>query len=321
MAEIYTRETSVIKFKLYWGGEITDADGTVTATVREYLPSGELVVPGTTYTATKLETDMGTYQITIPYTTAIVPKKLRVIWAYTVNQIPASNTQIVNVVKPYVSLAEVIKDLGIGTDPSDPMYKSYDELVMAERFARKVIENYTGQRFYLYDGTESVYGSGSDVLPLSFKIHSIDKLYGNDVNLIDNINEENNWVFNPIISETGFGLRVDRTNALDNITYSANGLIPPSINDSYYGAFQKDVKYRVEGKFGWQEVPDNVEQAAIQLVEDYFSKDRVWTNKYLKNIKTFDWQFEYASDAYRGTGNAYADQLLYPYVISSMVVI
>jgi hypothetical protein len=56
-------------------------------------------------------------------------------------------------------------------------------------------------------------------------------------------------------------------------------------------------------------------------MKDYFSKDKVWRNKYMKSIKTFDWQFEYNSAVYSGTGNLYADQLLAPYVINKMVVI
>jgi hypothetical protein len=328
MAEVYKNSNAPASTKIFWGGAIVDADSSVLVDIYDttqdpaILPLVDPLQPIlTNILASKSEVDYGSYQINIPYSITSRDKSLKLIWKYKMGTTDVQHETFVDVVTPYASLAEVIEDLGLGTDPSDPMYKSYHELVMAEKFARKVIESYTGQRFYLYDGTESIYGSGSDVLPLPFKINSIHELYGNDVLLIDNINEETNWIFNPIISETGFGLRVDRTDALDNITYSANGLIPPSINDSYYGAFQKDVKYRVQGKFGWAEVPDNVEQAAIQLIGDYFSKDRVWTNKYLKNIKTFDWQFEYASDAYRGTGNAYADQLLYPYVISSMVVI
>jgi len=328
MAEVYKNSNAPAANKIFWGGSIVDAEGSVRVDIYD-ITQDPAVVPSinpatpilTNILASKSEVDYGSYQINIPYTITNRDKKLKLIWKYQMESTNIQHETFVDVVTPYASLAEVIQDLGLGTDPSDPMYKSYHELVMAEKFARKVIESYTGQRFYLYDGTESIYGSGSDILPLPFKIHAIHELYGNDVKLIDNVNNETNWIFNPIVSETGFGLRVDRTNSLDNITYSANGLIPPSINDTYYGAFQKDVKYRVQGKFGWAEVPDNVEQAAIQLIGDYFSKDRVWTNKYLKNIKTFDWQFEYASDAYRGTGNAYADQLLYPYVISSMVVI
>lgn len=193
---------------------------------------------------------------------------------------------------------------------------------MAEKYARKIIENYCNQSFYLYNDVQIAYGSGSDILPLPFKINTLHELYGNDILLVDNINEVNNWMFEPLISETGFGLRVDRTSSIDNTVYVANGMIPPTINDTGgFGAFGQDVRYRVQGVFGWDKVPDNVEQACIQLMGDYFAKDKVWSNKYVKNIQTFDWQFEYSSDAYRGTGNAYVDQLLNGYVVNGMVVI
>jgi len=56
-------------------------------------------------------------------------------------------------------------------------------------------------------------------------------------------------------------------------------------------------------------------------MKDYFAKDTVWRNKYIKNISTFDWDFEYTSEAYAGTGNAYADRLLADYVMVSKVEI
>lgn len=328
MAEVYKNSSAPASTKIFWGGTIVDADSDVLVDIYDItqdpaiVPSISPLVPvEEDLVAYKSEVDYGSYQINIPYALTSRNKNLKLIWKYSVDSNEILHETFVDVVTPYASLAEVVQDLGLGTDQSDPMYKSYHELIMAEKFARKVIENYTGQRFYLYDGTETVIGSGSDILPLPFKIDRVHELYANDILLIDNINSTNNWMFAPIVSETGFGLRVDRANSLDNSVYTANGMVPPSINDSYNGAFIKDVKYRVQGKFGWAEVPDNVEQAAIQLIGDYFSKDRIWTNKYLKTIKTFDWQFEYGSDAYKGTGNAYADQLLYPYVINSMVVI
>ena len=56
-------------------------------------------------------------------------------------------------------------------------------------------------------------------------------------------------------------------------------------------------------------------------MKDYFSKDKVWRDKYMKSISTFDWKFEYNAETYRGTGNVYVDQILLPYVINQMVVI
>ena len=98
-------------------------------------------------------------------------------------------------------------------------------------------------------------------------------------------------------------------------------MIPPSVNSrSYSGTFKKDFRYVVDGVFGWQYVPDNVREACKILMQQYFEKDRAWKDKYVKNISTFDWKFEFMEDAHRGTGNLYADQLLAPYITNGMVV-
>jgi hypothetical protein len=326
MAEIYIDQTSPIKTKIFWGGEIVDADGSVVATLYDITEDATInptVPPGTvqtTITATKLESDAGTYQIVLPISFCRRNRKFKIVWSYTVSGSAGSHTTYTDVVTPYANLAEVIEDLNIGTDVSDPNYKTYHELQMAEKYARKLIESFTAQFFYLYDDTQILYGHGSDILPLPFRIYEIHEVYENDVLLVDNINNISNWVYDPIISESNFGIRVNRQDLMDNVTYTANGLIPPSINDrGFSGAFKKDFRYSVAGRFGWSSVPDNVEEACIILIQQFFDKDTAWRNKYVKSISTFDWKFDYMEDAHRGTGNLYADQLLTPYVINGMV--
>lgn len=329
MAEVYVNTNDPITTKIFYAGEVIDADGQVNATVYDITEDPSISPPVNPETpiivsvANKVETDFGTYKILIPFSTTNRQKKLKIRWSYQIGGSNVTHDQYIDIVVPYCDFGNAIEDLGISTDASDPKYKTYHELKMAEKYARKTIEYFTGQQFYLYPDTQIAYGSNSDILSLPYKLHSIYTLHGNDILLVDNNSTPavNNWIHTPIISETGFGIRVDRTSTIDNTVYVANGMVPPTINDSSYGAFQKDVRYRVYGEYGWDKVPDNVEQACIQLMGDFFSKDRAWTNRYLKNVQTFDWQFEYNSDAYRGTGNAYADQLLYPYVISSMVVL
>ena len=326
MAEIYKDQTSPIKTKIFWGGEIVDADGSVVATLYDITEDATInptVSPGTvqtTITATKLESDAGTYQIILPISFCRRNRKFKIVWTYTVSGSAGSHTTYTDVVTPYANLAEVIEDLNIGTDVSDPNYKTYHELQMAEKYARKLIESFTAQFFYLYDDTQIIYGHGSDILPLPFRIYEIHEVYENDVLLVDNINNVSNWVYDPVISESNFGIRVNRQDLMDNVTYTANGLIPPSINDrGFAGAFKKDFRYSVAGRFGWSSVPDNVEEACIILIQQFFEKDTAWRNKYVKSISTFDWKFDYMEDAHRGTGNLYADQLLTPYVINGMV--
>ena len=326
MAEIYKDQTSPLKTKIFWGGEIVDADGTVTATIYDITedstvnPTVNPNEPILELEATKLETDAGTYQIVIPLEYCRRNRKFKVVWSYQVDGSEGSHTYYTDVVTPYANLADVWEDLNFGTDQSDPNYKTYHEVQMAEKYARKLIETYTAQFFYTYDDRQIVYGSASDILPLPFKINAIHELYENDVLLVDNINGLNNWLYNPIISESGFGIRVSKQDLMDNMVYVTNGVIPPTINDSQYsGAFKKDYRYSVQGRFGWSSVPDNVEEACIILIAQFFEKDSAWRNKYIKSVSAFDWKFEYMEDAHRGTGNLYADQLLQPYVVTGMM--
>ena len=327
MAEIYINQTSPIKTKIFWGGEIVDADDDiVTARVYDITEDGTIsptISPSTvivTLNATKLETDIGTYQIIIPFQYCNRNRKFKIIWSYEVGGVEASHVYYTDVVTPYANMADVLEDLNIGTDPSDPNYRTYHELQMAEKYARKLIESYTEQSFFLYDDTQIVYGHGSDILPLPFRIYEMHKLYENDVLLVDNIAEVNNWIYTPIVSESNFGIRINRQSTIDNVVYSANGLVPPSINEyGYHGAFKRDSRYTISGRFGWSSVPDNVEEACIVLIQQFFDKDTAWRNKYVKNVSAFDWKFEYMENAHTGTGNLYADQLLAPYVVNGMV--
>jgi hypothetical protein len=327
MAEIYKDQTSPIKTKIFWGGEIVNVDNDdITATVYDITedttvnPTIDPDTPIGTYTGTKVENDNGTYQIILPLLECTRNRKFKILWQYEINGNEGAHTYYIDVVTPYANLSDVWEDLNFGTDPGDINYKTYHEVQMAEKYARKLIEIYTNQFFYLYDDSQIVYGYGSDILPMPFKVASIHELYENDVLLVDKINEVNNWLYDPIISESGFGIRVNRQQLMDDMIYTSNGLVPPTINDiGYSGAFRKDARYAVQGRFGWSSVPDNVEEACIILINDFFAKDTVWRNKYVKNISSFDWRFEFMEDAHRGTGNYYADALLSPYVLNGMV--
>jgi hypothetical protein len=327
--EIQVGYNPPIRHKIYWGGELVDL-GSATVEVDLYDITEDPAItppinPATklaTLLAEKVETDNGTYQIVLPMEFVERQRQLKLVWKYTVNFYPVTKEHMIFVVTPYADIAQAMDYLKIGTDPSDPNYKTFQEICDAEKYARKIVDSYTGQSFNLYDSVHIVYGKGSDVLPLPYKITELHELYANDILMIDNIADPavNNWGYDVQISESGFGLRINRATMLDNTVYIANGMIPPSIND-YNGGFNKDTVYRVQGRFGWPSVPDDVEIATMELMRDYFSKDSVWQNKYLKSIQTFDWQFEYSGDVHKGTGNAYVDSILLPYVLTQMVIV
>lgn len=324
--ELLVGTNSPIQHKIFWKGETTDSDAlptvqvydvTADPTVYPPIPSNSVLY---TLTAEKLETDIGVYQVFLPISATDKSKELKLVWNYAVQGQTVSKAHRLFVVTPYIDIQQAADALGLGSDPSDPYHKTYKEILAAEKYARKIIESYTGQSFYLYDDIHIVYGNGSDVLPLPYKLDTLHQLYANDILLVDTINNINNWNYNTIVSETGFSVRINRANMLDNTVYTANGMVPPSINDSS-GVFQANVPYRVHGKYGWSEIPDEIELACVELMRDYFSKDKMWRNKYLKSIQSFDWSFEYNTDTFSGTGNNYVDKLLDSYVITQMVIV
>ena len=325
MAEILINSQAPITHQVFWNGDVTTPDTTPIVKLYDVTIDPAIspaINPATviqTLTSVADENNPGTYTVYVPYQYTNRNRTLRLRWEYTIGINNVIREDEVYVVTPYVDFNHV-QDLGFSTDSSDPQYKSYKELLRAERYARKQIEQYTGQKFYLYDDVYTINGYDADVLPLPAKIYSLHELYANDILLLDNINSVNNWNYPVEITTTGYGIRINRAGLVDNTVYTANGMIPPSIHDGS-GVFRNSVSYQVQGRFGWERVPDAVELAAIELMKDYFAKDTVWRNKYIKNISTFDWDFEYTSEAYAGTGNAYADRLLADYVMVSKVEI
>jgi len=327
MAEVLRNSSSPVYHQVFWKGTPTDADSLPVVKVYNITENPDEEDPGlsqlvSTITSEKDETNVGMYVVYLPLSTTNTASTLRLVWQYAVTSQNINYEHDVFIVTPYTDLAQACMCLGISTDPSDPSYKSYRELAAAERYARQRIEDYTGQQFFLYKDVYRVLGSDSDVLPLPDKIQSLDKLYMNDVLLVDNtVNPKvNAWGYEVQVSETNFGIRINRANMLDNTVYTANGMVPPTIHDGS-GTFRNNVVYEVQGTFGWKKVPDKVDLATIELMKDFFAKDMVWKNQYVQNIQTFDWQFEYNSEAFTGTGNAYADRLLGDYVVNKASLI
>lgn len=330
MAEIYINTNSPIKHKVFWQGEIVDADANPTVKVydiTEDVAVSPAISPSTiqaTLTSSKIEVDVGNYQVFLPLSLTQRQRKFRLLWEYEVDSNPVSYSTYVEVVTPYTNIYEAIDDLNFGVESTDPNYKTFAEIQAAETYARQKIISFTGQDFHLYDDVEVVYGIGTDILTVPYKINAIHKLYANDILLVDNLASPpvNNWLYTPQISESKYGIRIDRTNMLDNTVYVANGMVAPTINELYVGeAFIRNYRYIIHGRWGWDEVPSKVQLACKELMKDYFAKDGIWRNKYVKSVQTFDWQFEYNSDTYSGTGNKLADDLLSEFIVDQMVVI
>lgn len=327
MAEIYKNNSTAISTKLYYRGDAITPDGDVLVDFYD-ITNDPLIIPAINPEAVIIEliaepteTDVGVYNAYLPVEYVSRNRNYKLVWKYEYDAVQYAHITYLDVVTPYISVEEAIEDLDLGSDPNDPNYKSYHEIRMAEKYARKMVEYYTGQSFYPYDDTFTVMGNDSDTLPLPSKIMQIHTLKSNDSVLIDNLNNVNNIGYLVKPTTSGFGVIVNQTTQVDPETYIANGMVPPSIYDISPNIFRRGKRYEVYGRFGWNDIPDEVEQATIEIMKTYFAKDRAWKDRYISQISTTDWNFKYTSDAFSGTGSAYADKLLLDFVVTQMVVV
>ena len=327
MAEVYKNSNDIVRTKVFWRNELVDPGSNVVVVIYDITNDPKVSppinpnTPVAIITAAEDDIDPGSYHISMPFNLTTRNRKFKLTWQVTMSGQTEFLTTYCDVVTPYASIAEVVEDLGLGSDPSDPLYKDYHELKMAEKYARKQVEYYTGQKFYLYDEVFTVMGNDSDILPLPSKIYQLHTLHQNDQLWINNLTNVNylGYVIEPTTS--GFGIKINQATLLDSSTYIANGLVPPSIHDGTPNIFRRGNHYDVSARFGWSSVPDDVEQATIEIMRSYFAKDRAWRDRYVKKISTTDWDFEFQADAFSGTGSAYADKLLADYIVTQMLVV
>lgn len=327
MAEIYKNTSTAITNKLYVKGEAVTPSSSVSVKFYD-ITSDPLVSPAinpatilVTVTAEVSQTDEGSYSVYLPTAYLERDRSLKLVWGWVYDSVTYSDTTFLNIITPYVDIREAALELGFGSDSNDPNHKTNQELRLAERYARNTIESYTGQKFYLHDDYFSTIGNDSDTLPTTKKIYALHTLYSNDELLIDNINLINNLGLVIETTVSGFGIRVNNSATLDEQVYVANGMVPPSIDDYSANIFRRSRLYKVYGRFGWESVPSQVKDATIEIMKMYFAKDLVWKNRYIKKIATTDWDFEYSSQAFTGTGSSYADKILTDYVITQMVLV
>lgn len=319
-----------VETKLFVNGEpVTPSSVTVDVYVSylgdyQQTQTIDLTSQGTNLVAVPVETDIGVYSLSIPsslLSPAAYGKTFRLIWKYVVDGVTHKKQTWVEVVTPYVSLVEAADQLGFGSDANDPNHKTFKELKQAEKYARMMIDSYTNQKFSLYGDTISVMGSDSDTLTLPRRITSIIKVKEGDEVWWDNYGTINNIGYYLKPTYSSFAITVDRSALLSSDVYIANGMVPPSADSVSSNIFKRNKVYHIHGAFGWDHVPPKVEEAAIELIKMYFSKDRVWKDRYIKKISTTDWDFEYSSQSFTGTGSSYADKLLEEYVVTPMALI
>lgn len=295
-------------------GGATSASGAVTVTVYDADDT----------TNTVLSTGSATYDsVATSYTYPIngnlvqYDRNLRILWSYSLSSGSYTQQTFAEVSTPYATVSDIIDFYNFGTKPQDLNYKPEEQIIQAERIAKSIINNYTSLTFGKRTGYQEIFGIGSDAIELTERMISIDKIYENDVIVVDNTASPayNAFGYTVILTPTGKAARI--YNPGWDTRYDSN----IDVNIREWGKFRNGTRYLFSGTIGYEYVPQDIKLCSLLLVGDLLSQDSAWRNKYLSDIKIGELQFKLTAGAFNGTGNVIVDGILDQYRNVGIVVI
>lgn len=283
---------------------VAPIDGTLTVSIKK---DGVSVFE---VSAVVFDPATGTFSFTLPFFLSQEDAELAVSWkfdylengqTYTYNR----DTKIA-VITPYVSFSTLTNLYGVEL--------TAEEIQVAERAVRSVINAHCGQSFGRSTGVKYAVGSGDNSLALPARLISLTDVVTDSpgVDLYGSYNVAGDgWYLSPTLyPQGGYSIKSDVTDYVIGV----NGVIYNPYGNKV-SAFQKDVRYRVEGTWGWEYVPEAVQEATKLLINDYAGPDSTYRDRYLASLTSPDWRIQFHSGAFRQTGNVRADQLLSDYVL------
>jgi hypothetical protein len=286
--ELYSGTINTVEFEA--------PNSTVNVTAEYSLTTGPVTQIGTS----KSPTENTIWNLTLPY----LPEEgtVKVTWKFTISGTEYTKDEFYNVVTPYVSTRWIRKNLL--EDATDEQIKA------AESSARYIINAHTGQNFGRRNEKISVFGTGKNSVALPSRLISATTINGSAFNSSWYSITGDGWY----LTHPTFGVPPVKADYYG--LHEINGVIynPYNVNIK---AFGNKVRYEIDGTWGWENVPQEITEAAKLLINDYACNEGVYRDKYLTSMTAADWRIQFHSGAFNKTGNVRADQLLSDYVLKN----
>lgn len=205
--------------------------------------------------------------------------------------------QFIQLITPILSLAEVQRISG---------WTDQEEIKDLERRVRYAIQSYTGQNFGRFRAQMNIPGSGDNYLALPAPLL---KVYSANFPTT-HVQITNGGLLIRVPEKIWFGIKdAPPEYVLDQFHYT-NGPISVRGHNLF---FNERVTHKINGLWGYYEVPADVQQAARMLVADYSCDESLWRDRYINSVRAGNWRFEVHDLAFNGTGNVAVDQILLGY--------
>jgi len=224
-----------------------------------------------------------------------------------------SEIQYLALVRPYATPNRIIELADIPSSAS----ANTNLLRQLEKKARLSLNSYIGDNFYKEKRTLTVFGQNADIITTPIPIQRIDKIYEDDLIVYEKDNPD---------YQLDFPLEIDssktRIKIVNSSTNNKEILEFPKFSVFYYeGIFRKDFAYKIDGIWGWEYVPSDIELATALLVEDYLCNDFNIRNKNISQLSNDSYNIKYGSDFSTGTGNLVVDNLIAKYKEARYMVV
>jgi len=255
---------------------------------------------------TVMQESVGRYSVNLPFKFVEYDALVSIEWEFEyeeesqVHEFYAKT--FVDVVTPYLSALELSTVLNHeGFSPT--------ESSSAEQAMRHVINAFTGQAFGNFVGTKNVYSRGGKFLYLPERLRSLSS--------VDGLTNQNYFLTSGgfALKRHAFGVPPVKAD-YDGYHQHVGGVIHnPNNVPHIHGFANRD--YEITGEWGYSFVPQPVKEAAVLILQDYTDPDSQYRDRYLVSMTAADWRVQLNGEAYAGTGNARADQLLTPYIMKT----
>lgn len=235
---------------------------------------------------------------------------LDITWEFSIEaQGTFTHTDRYEVVTPLLTIREVKSIVPTATT---------EEAIELEAAVRHIIQAHCGQTFGFRSKTLVVPGDGSGSLRLPERLIRV-------TSVMDPVYEYAIQTFS-IRGDGWYLKKVVPTPYTDSlIKYAMPEEYTNPIHYPYgngvYTTYRQDVNYEITGDWGYESIPNAVQEAARILVEDYSCMESQYRDKFIKTMTSGDWRFEFNAGAYTKTGNVRADQLLDAYVVTGWLVV
>jgi len=240
--------------------------------------------------------------VNIPYKAVRYDGAVVVLINSTVDGEVFQNRYNINVVTPVLSLLDTAEIIGNGA--------TLEQARRVERSVRVIIETVTGQSFGLERAAYGIMGKDTERLQLPKRLVAYKAISVSGVPITSiryNVTGDG-WYVETLAPEW---LEIKEAPPEDLWSYHTNG--PIRVPAWYKSVFTEGRPYTIDGLWGWESVPMDVEEAARLLVNDYSCNQSAYRDRYLEIIKSSDWTLQYSEQAWEGTGNARADLILNQY--------